>query len=78
LRHAIAHTQRRRGDPERKWSVPVSEREAARARLTDLITHHPRFPVAEHLYRTFVGESSSHERPPPSARRNPPRIRRSG
>ena len=64
LRRAIAHTQRRRGDPERKWSVPVSEREAARSRLTDLITHHPRFAVAEHLHRTFVGESSSHDRSP--------------
>ena len=56
LRKAIAHTQRLRGDPERKWSVPVSSREAARARLLDRITGHPRFPVAERLYRTLVDE----------------------
>lgn len=59
LRTAIAHTQRLRGDPERKWSVPVSDRDAARARLVDRIASHPRFPVAEGLYRTLVGESSS-------------------
>jgi hypothetical protein len=59
LREAIAHTQRLRGDPERKWSVPVSDREAARARMLDRITSHPRFPDAERLYRTLVAERSS-------------------
>ena len=59
LRDAIAHTQLLRGDPERKWSVPVSTREVVRTRLVDPITCHPRFPVAARLYRTLVGGRSS-------------------
>ena len=71
LRDAIAHTQRLRGDPERKWSVPVLERGVARARLADLIARHPRFPVAAHLYRTFVGERSSLQRGPTIGEQRP-------
>jgi len=71
LRHAIAHTQRLRGDPERKWSVPVSERGVARARLADVIARHPRFPVAADLHRTFVEDYSSRDRPPAVGAREP-------
>ena len=39
----IAHTELLRGDPERKWGVPVSSREAARARLLDPVTWPPSF-----------------------------------
>jgi hypothetical protein len=62
LRDAIAHTQLLRGDPERKWSVPVSTREVVRTRMVDPITCHPRFPVAARLYRTLAGERSSLDR----------------
>jgi hypothetical protein len=59
LRAAIAHTQRRRGDPQRKWSAPVSSREAGRAQLIDRLTGHPRFAVAQDLYRRYLDLAAS-------------------
>jgi hypothetical protein len=59
LQAAIGHTQRLRGEPERKWSVPVPNRDAVRARTVDQIASHPRLAVAESLYRTLVDRGST-------------------
>ncbi|MFL5892600.1 MAG: hypothetical protein ACJ75I_07635 [Solirubrobacterales bacterium] len=60
LRTAIAHTQDLRGDPQRKWSVPVSDRDSGRDALIDRITRHSRFAAAERIYRIYLEASPSH------------------
>jgi hypothetical protein len=54
LRTAIAHTQRRRGDPRRKWSVPLADRDALRAAVIDALHQAPRFADATQLHEAFI------------------------